>query len=429
MLESTLTSERQLPVSEMAEHLIGSEIIKIGAEISERKKKGQKIFNFTVGDFDPNIFPIPEELTAEILKAYKEHQTNYPDAAGLPELRKEVSSFLRVYQGVEYSSDEILISAGARPLIFGTYTTLLDHGDKVIVPLPSWNNNHYCHLLGAKAVYVNTDASNNFMPTAEQIRPHLKDATLLALCSPLNPTGTVFAKEQLEKICDLVLEENHRRTPEQKPLYVMYDQIYWVLTYGDREHYDPVSLRPEMRDYTVFIDGISKSLAATGVRVGWAFGPKRIMDKMKAILSHVGAWAPKAEQVATTRYLKNRPAFDKFISNFKREIEERLVRFHKGFKALKAEGFKVDCVEPMAAIYLTIQFDLKGMRTADGTVLNSQQAVTDYILDEAKVGVIPFFAFGASDESSWYRLSVGTCKKEEIDEVINSLRAALNKLN
>jgi aspartate aminotransferase len=208
----------------------------------------------------------------------------------------------------------------------------------------------------------------------------------------------------------------------------MYDQIYWILTYGDNKHFDPVSLRPEMRDYTIYIDGISKSFAATGVRVGWAFGPKGIMEKMKSILSHVGAWAPKAEQVATTRYLKNRTAVDTYISDFKQQIETRLIRFYKGFKALKAEGFNVECVEPMAAIYLTIQFDLKGKKTATGAILKTQADVSRYILDEASLAVIPFFAFGTPGESSWYRLSVGTCKTEDIDEVIGALRVALKKL-
>ena len=123
------------------------------------------------------------------------------------------------------------------------------------------------------------------------------------LCSPLNPTGTTFKKEELEAICDLILEENSKRAGEEKKLYLIYDQIYWTLTFGDTHHYNPVSLRAAMRDYTIFIDGISKSFAATGVRVGWALGPQMVLTKMKAINSHVGAWAPMAEQHAVAKYL------------------------------------------------------------------------------------------------------------------------------
>ncbi|MFN8144636.1 MAG: aminotransferase class I/II-fold pyridoxal phosphate-dependent enzyme [Bacteroidia bacterium] len=429
MSETLIAHRHPLQVSEMAENLIGSEIIKLAAEIQEKIRNGERIFNYTIGDFDPKIFPIPQELNDEIISAYKQHHTNYPAANGMPELRKVVADFLKDREDLSYSADEILISGGARPLIYATYVTLLDKGDTVVFPVPSWNNNHYCHLSDAKAEFVETRPENHFMPTADEIRPHLKNATLLSLCSPLNPTGTVFNKEQLTEICDLVLEENRRRGPNVKPLYLMYDQIYWVLTFGKTEHYNPVSLRPEMREYTIFIDGISKSLAATGVRVGWAFGPQRVIDKMRAILSHVGAWAPKAEQVATGKYLQNKSSLNSFLENFKKEIDMRLHGFYEGFMELQKAGFKVQAIAPQAAIYLTIQLDLKGMKTQNGKVLSSQKDVTQYILDEAKLAVVPFSAFGSSDDSSWYRLSVGTCNAKEIPEVFQSLKKVLSSLN
>jgi aspartate aminotransferase len=267
------------------------------------------------------------------------------------------------------------------------------------------------------------------MPTAAEIRPHIKDAVLIALCSPLNPTGTTFRKEELESICDLVLQENESRGAEEKKLYLLYDQIYWTLTFGTTEHYNPVSLRPAMKNYTIFIDGISKTFAATGVRVGWALGPAYILNKMKAINSHVGAWAPMAEQHATAKFLLQHDVIDKYFVHFKSEIEERLVRIYNGFQQLKSEGFSVDAVAPQAAIYLTIQIDLAGKSTTDGKLLQSQSDVTDYILNEAKLAVVPFYAFGASVNSSWYRLSVGTCKKEEIDEMLTTLKEALLKLH
>jgi aspartate aminotransferase len=252
---------------------------------------------------------------------------------------------------------------------------------------------------------------------------------LLALCSPLNPTGTTFTKEGLEAICDLVVEENNRRGPKEKPLYLMYDQIYWALTYGETKHYDPISLRPELRDYTVFIDGLSKTFAATGVRVGWSFGSKYIIDKMKSILTHVGAWSPKAEQIATAKFLKNDAAVDAYLENFKDELNYRLVEFYKGFSALKAEGFKVDAISPQAAIYLTVKFDLHGMKKADGKILETTKDITSYLLNEAKLAIVPFYAFGSGDNSPWYRISVGVSKKEEIDSIIENLRSALAKLS
>lgn len=150
---------------------------------------------------------------------------------------------------------------------------------------------------------------------------------------------------------------------------------------------------------------------------------------MKAILTHVGAWAPKAEQMATAKYLSDLKMYDAFISEQKKKIITRLDGFYKGFQELKSEGFRVDAITPQAAIYLTIKFDLHGMKTAEGKVLETTKDITKYILDEAKLAVVPFYCFGADDNSPWYRMSVGTCKVTDIENVIVALRNALKKLN
>ena len=219
-------------------------------------------------------------------------------------------------EGLDYGINEVLVASGGRPLIYSVFRAICDKGDKIIYAVPSWNNNHYTHFVGGEHMVVEAKAENNFMPSADDIRPFIKEATLIALCSPQNPTGTTFKKQDLEAICDLVLEENKRRKDNEKKLYIMYDQMYWHLTYGDIEHYNPVSLRSGMREYTIFIDAISKVFAATGVRVGWSFGPPTIINKMKAILTHLGAWAPMAEQKAVAHYLGNRDAINKYLFTF-----------------------------------------------------------------------------------------------------------------
>ena len=391
--------------------------------------KGEHIYNFTIGDFDPSIFPIPKKFEHEIIEAYWKGFTNYPQAEGILPLREAVAAFIKDREGLDYSPAEILIAAGGRPLIYALYRAIVDKDDKVIYSVPSWNNNHYVHFVQGRHQIIETIPENNFMPLAADIRPHIQDAALLALCSPLNPTGTVFKKQELEDICDLVIEENNRRGPDEKKLYVMYDQMYWTLTFGDTQHYNPVTLRPEMKDYTIFIDGISKAFAATGVRVGWALGPVHVLAKMRAINSHVGAWAPMAEQHATANYLVQAEAIDKYLEHFKDELEERLTRIYQGICSLKAEGYKVDACEPQASIYLTLQISLVGKKTQAGEILHTQKEVTAYILDEAKLAIVPFSAFGASPQSDWYRLSVGTCRKEEIDSMLETLRLSLSKLS
>jgi aspartate aminotransferase len=416
-------------LSRLAETLIGSEIVSLGAEIKEKIKQGDKIYNYTIGDFDPSIFPIPQELENGIIDAYKNHHTTYPPAEGILELRQAVANFIASREGLDYANNEILIAAGGRPLIYAAFRAIVDKGDKVIYPVPSWNNNHYAHFTEAEHVLIESKLENNFMPTAEQIRPHVKGATLLALCSPLNPTGTTFTKKELLAICDLVVAENEQRGKDEKKLFLLYDQIYWTLTFGDTKHYNPVSLNPKMKAYTIFIDGISKAFAGTGVRVGWSMGPAALMGKMKAINSHVGAWAPMAEQKAVANYLGQPQNIDNYFKGFKAAIEERLNSIYNGFIQLKNQGFNVDAVAPQAAIYLTVQINLAGKKTAEGKVLETQAEVTKYILNEAKIAIVPFNAFGAGKNNNWYRLSVGTCKKEEINEMLEKLKVALINLS
>ena len=415
-------------LSHLAETLIGSEIVSLGAVIKEKIKQGNKIYNFTIGDFDSAVFPIPQDLENEIITAYKNHHTTYPPADGIAELREAVAEFIKENEGISYNTNEILIAAGGRPLIYAAFRAIVDKGDKVIYPVPSWNNNHYVHFNEGEHVVVEAKLENNFLPTADEIKPHIKGATLLAVCSPLNPTGTSFTKKELQAICELVIEENKTRGEGEKKLYLLYYQIYWTLTFGETVHYNPVSLFPEMKQYTIFIDGISKAFAATGVRVGWSMGPADVINKMKAINSHVGAWAPMAEQKAVATYLGQKENIARYFNVFKAGIEERLRRIYNGFQQLKKEGFGVDAVAPQAAIYLTIQINLVGKKTAAGKVLQDQSEVTAYILDEAKIAIVPFYCFGASKNSNWYRLSVGTCRVEEIDEMLAMLKNALVKL-
>jgi aspartate aminotransferase len=417
-----------MKVSVLAQNLHGSEIIKIAGEINELKKQGQNIANLTIGDFDADIYPIPTELKEGIIDAYNHNQTNYPPADGVLSLRESVSAFLKSRMGLEYTSNQILISGGSRPLIYSAYLALVDPGDKVVFPTPSWNNNHYCDLTGAEAILVETRAEKNFMPTADEIRPHLKGATLLALCSPLNPTGTMFDKKDLEEICDLVIAENKSRGAGEKPLYIMYDQIYAQLTFGEHKHFDPVTLRPELKDYTVFIDGGSKCFAATGVRVGWGFGPTEIVNHMKAIVGHMGAWSPKAEQVAMAEYLKNDGLVNTYLDKLKSDIRASLSTLHEGVQQLKAEGFNVDSIEPMGAIYLTVKVDYIGKTTPDGKVLNNSADVNFFLIKEAGVAFVPFSAFGTGEEITWFRASVGASTLEDIQQMIPRIREALAKL-
>ena len=412
-------------VSAMSDAMSGSEILRIAAEIRALTETGQRVCNLTVGDFSPAEFRIPGFLESEIAEALRRGETNYPPSNGVAALREAVRRFYQRDLGLEYPVGSVLITAGSRPGIYGTFKTLVDPGDRVVFAVPSWNNNHYCHLTGAVAVPVATTRATAFLPTRELLEPVIRGARLLSLNSPLNPTGTAFDAETLGAICDLVLEENARRGAGERPLYIMYDQVYWMLTFGDTRHVNPVSLRPEMAPYTIFVDGISKAFAATGVRVGWVVGPKDLTDSMNNFLGHVGAWAPRAEQVATAKLIDAPNEIAAFAAELKSGVRKRLDALYDGIMAMKADGLPVDATSPMGAIYLSARFALNGKRTADGRVLRTNDEVRRYLLEAAGFAVVPFQAFGVREDTGWFRLSVGAVSLAEIERVLPVLRQAI----
>lgn len=415
-------------VCTMAAGLVGSEILKIAADIRAMVAEGAQVCNLTVGDFSPAEFPIPQFLEQGIVQALQAGETNYPPSDGVLPLRQAVAAFYQQWLGLDYPLESILITAGSRPGIYSTFASVVDPGDTVIYPVPSWNNNHYVHMTGARGVRVLCGASTAFLPTRADLEPVIRGARLLALNSPLNPSGTAFTAEALGEICDLVLEENARRGPDERPLYVMYDHVYWMLTFEGTQHVNPVSLRPEMREYTIFIDGISKAFAATGVRVGWTVGPADVTARMASILGHVGAWAPRAEQIATARLLAETKEIERYGAEMLSRVQARLDALYDGITRLGKAGFPVSAIPPMGAIYLSAQFCLHGWRTPGGPVLATNEDIRRYLLDAAGLAVVPFQAFGMREDTGWFRLSVGAVSLDAIAAMFARLAPALNAL-
>jgi aspartate aminotransferase len=226
-----------------------------------------------------------------------------------------------------------------------------------------------------------------------------------------------------------VLEENARRSAGERPLFVMYDQVYWMITAGGAKHVDPVSLRPEIAPYTVLVDAISKAFASTGLRVGWAVAPVDVIKAMNDIIGHVGAWAPRPEQVATAKFLGAHESVDRYIDNMRREAQARLDVAHDGLMALQAEGLPVECVRPQGAIYVSARFALHGMRTPDGELLTTDDDVRRYWLNAAGLAAVPFGAFGAAGDDGWFRLSIGVVSVAQLEGLMPRLRDAITALS
>ena len=406
-------------LSTLAQGLIGSEVLKVASEVRALTASGRAVANLTVGDFSPTEFRIPRLLESLITDALAAGQTNYPPSDGTLELRKAVIEFYRDELQLDYPLESTLIAGGARPIIFAAYTAVVDPGDKVIYPTPSWNNNHYTYLSGGVPVELVVGAETNFMPTAEMIRPHVRDARLIAVCTPLNPTGTVMSRGEVDAIARLVVDENERRAAAgERALFLLWDQVYWMLTFGDNRHYAPPQVVPESAAWTIFVDGISKAFAATGLRVGWTMAPPAVTARMRDIIGHMGAWAPKAEQLAVASFLKQKDEIAAFHEHMIRELRLRLDALYDGLMAMRREGLPINAIPPQGAIYLSVQFDLIDR-------FQTNEAIRKFLLEKAGFAVVPFQAFGLKEEDGWFRLSAGAVSVRDIEEGLKRVRDAL----
>ena len=415
-------------VSRLAANLHGSAILRIAGEVRALAKTGKPLLDLTVGDFSSKQFPIPRALEDAIVDALRAGESTYPPPIGLESLRQAIREFYHRRLGLQFPLESVLVASGARPAIYAVYRAIVDEGDEVVFPVPSWNNDHYTQIVGAKSVLVESDASTNFLPTAGMLRPVVRNARLLALCSPVNPTGTVFDADTLREICQLVVEENERRAGKERPLYMLYDQVYWMLTTAGVSHVNPVSLVPEIAPFTVAVDAISKAFASTGLRVGWAVGPADIIKPMNDIIGHVGAWAPRPEQVATAKFMADDAAVDEYMATMRQETSRRLDAVHDGLEALRAQGLPVECVRPQGAIYVSARFALHGMQTPNGETLRTDDDVRAYLLNAAGLAAVPFGAFGAPGDNGWFRLSIGVVSVEQIEAMMPPLKRAIEAL-
>jgi aspartate aminotransferase len=413
--------------SEYARVIRHSAILQIAGEIREMKARGDHVLDLTVGDFRPDQFPIPEALRELIIDALREGETNYPPVAGVKELRESVRWRLREDFGLDYPLDGIFIGGGARPLLYSSFMSLVDPGDSVVFPVPSWNNHHYAQLSGARPVAVPVTASKNFHLDRGDLEPHLSDARLLVLNSPLNPTGTCISREALQGIGETIAEENERRARTgERALFLVYDQVYHSLTFGDVRHWTPVELVPELAPYTILVDAVSKGFAGTGLRVGWAVGPPQLIEKMAAMAGHFGAWAPRAEQIATARFLRDEAALAAYRRHICEELHVRLDVLHRGFEEMRAAGLPVEHIEPQGAIYLSVRFGLRG-RSFAGQVIRSNEDLRQTLLREAGFAIVPFEAFGLETDDGWVRASVGAVSLGEIREGLARVRSLLER--
>lgn len=415
-------------LSTMVRRLRGSVILRIAADVRAMIAAGKPVCNLTAGDFDPKQFPIPPELLDGIRRALEHGETNYPPSEGMLPLRKAVTEYVAREHRVRYPVESVLIAAGGRPIVYAAYRAVVNPGDTVVYSVPSWNNDYYADMSDANAVEIVASRENGFQPTRSEIAPHLDRAALLCLCSPGNPTGTVMPAETLREILEAVVEENaRRRSADRREMFVFYDQIYSGLVFPPATHAHPAALVPEAAPYLIVLDGISKAFAGTGLRLGWVTAAPAVITRLKDFLGHVGAWAPRPEQVATAEFLANPTAVARYRVGMHQRVKERLEALYQGFTALKDDGYPVDCVNPQGAIYLSLRLDLVG-KTFENRVIATNEDIRHIMLEQAGLGVVPFQAFGLKGESGWFRMSVGAVSLTDIADAFPRIRGFLDKI-
>lgn len=409
-------------LSEMANGMERSRILSIAAEVRQMISEGHKVAPFTVGDFSPTHFDVPELLLEKITESLNAKETNYPPAAGMPELRQSLANWMEKRYGVKVGPSGIVVGSGARPVLYASFRLFMDPGDGLAHGVPAWNNHYYVHINGAKDIILPGTRESRFLPTAECVQSRIDEIRVLILNSPLNPTGTCFSAEELSSICDVILAENKRRLEiGRKPVILVYDQVYSTMTAKGIEHVHPVKLRPEMFDYTVTLDAISKSITGTGLRLGWMALPPDLAPPVVALIGHMGAWPAKPIQSAAAKLYADIDYLEEYFESLDEKIQDRMNVLLERLSAMRISGHPIDFVEPEGGIYLSVKFDL-----FEKCKLTTNEEIRSWLLEKAGIAVVPFQAFGLNEESGWFRISIGSVSVADVVDAMDRLENALN---
>lgn len=350
------------------------------------------VISLGVGEPD---FDTPWHIRDEGIYSLEKGKTFYTSNSGLKELKSEIAKYIKRSQNIDYDpAHEIMVTVGGSESIDVALRAMIDEGDEVLIPQPSYVSYEPCAFLaGAKPVIIDLKAENEFKLTAKEIEDACTDKTkILILPFPNNPTGSIMEKEELEKIAKVIIE---------KDLYVLSDEIYAELTYKGK--HVSITAIDGMKERTVLINGFSKSYAMTGWRLGYACAPQKILEQMLKIHQYAIMCAPTTSQYAAVEALKNG---DKDVEEMRRSYNHRRRFLMNAFREMGLE-----CFEPFGAFYVFPCIKEFGM--------TSEEFATKFLMEE-KVATVPGTAFGDSGEG-FLRISYAYS--------LETLKTAMQKLN
>ncbi len=364
--------------------LTPSATLAITALANELKAKGVDVIGLGAGEPD---FNTPREIIDAAYKALLDGHTKYTPAGGLPELKNAICEKYSKDQGINYKPSEIIVTSGAKHALYLLFQTVIDNGDEVIIPAPYWvSYPEQVKLAGGVPVFVETDESNQFKMTKEQLLDSITDRTkAIIINTPGNPTGMAYTKEELEAIGEVCVE---------KDILIVFDEIYEKLIYGDTKHVSMAQISEALKKQTVVINGVSKSHSMTGWRIGYAAGDEEIIQKMTAMASHSTSNPATPSQYGALQAYRGD---QEIVETMRKQFEKRLNLFYDAI--VKIPGFT--CVKPQGAFYLFPNVKEAARLTGYDTVDEFAKA----LLSEAHVAVVPGSGFGAPDN---IRLSYAT---------------------
>jgi aspartate aminotransferase len=377
------------------------------AQALKMKREGKKVISFAAGEPD---FDTPKNIKEEAIAAIKQGFTHYTVNSGIIELKEAVIGKLKKDNKVEYKPAEIIISNGAKQCLFNALLTVCNPEDEVLLPTPCWvSYTEQIKFAQAVPIFINTYQEDAFKLSAAQVEEKISSQTkLLILNSPNNPTGAVYEVEELKKIAQLLVKYD---------IYCISDEIYEKLIYDEAEHFTIASLSKEVKAKTIIINGVSKSYAMTGWRIGYAAGPEDIISGMGKIQEHSTSNPNSIAQKASVEALNGR---QDTIEEMRREFEERRKYMVEKLNQIKG----VSCLKPSGAFYAFPNVSKileKGVKYNGKRIINSFD-LADFILKEAEVALIPGSAFEAE---GYLRLSYATSMedvKEGLDRIENILK-------
>lgn len=396
-----------MQLSKKAGNISPSITLAITAKANELKKQGVDVVSFGAGEPD---FNTPENIINAAIKAMKDGKTKYTPAGGILELKETICQKFKKDNNLDYKPNQITVSTGAKQCLANAFMAILNPGDEVLIPIPYWvSYPELVKLADGVPVFVETKKENNYKYTVEDLEKAVTDKTKAILInSPNNPTGTIYNEDELLKIADFAKKYN---------LLIISDEIYEKLIYDDEKHVSIASLNEDAYNRTLVINGVSKTYAMTGWRLGYIAASEEITKIMTSIQSHMTSNVNTITQYATIEAL-NGPVED--LNNMVAEFARR--RNFMIDKLNKING--VSIIKPSGAFYIMVNVSDYFNTEFKGQKIESSLDFAKVLLDEEKVAVIPGAGFGLDD---YIRLSYAT-SMDIIEKGIDRISTFLSKI-